>query len=215
MISFDNFWIELNGRPLFNPINCSVPSGKIIWLQGPSGVGKSSLLTQLSTPSRLRRVFLGMRLVGQVHIEQPAIMMQQNFAQAVQPWNTLGDYWLSVAKEIKNYWDADLFEDSVQKLFGQSSSFVLSRPMHEWSGGALNRVGFAFVSSFAVPTLLFDEPFVGQDLQSENALIKILLDRMQDPRAKNIILTGHHLALAGSEKNLVSIHLQRSELLEC
>ena len=50
MLIFDNVSVKRSGRSLFEPISFVLKPGQVFTIQGPSGLGKSTLLQALIQP---------------------------------------------------------------------------------------------------------------------------------------------------------------------
>ena len=50
MLIFDNVSVNRSGRSLFEPISFALKPGQVFTIQGPSGLGKSTLLQALIQP---------------------------------------------------------------------------------------------------------------------------------------------------------------------
>jgi putative thiamine transport system ATP-binding protein len=69
----DNVTVSINGRPLFQPLSFEVRAGKVLAIMGPSGSGKSSLLSYMAGTLQAPLVGMGSLKIENQNIENLAI----------------------------------------------------------------------------------------------------------------------------------------------
>lgn len=156
---------------LFEDLNIAVPSGQVVALIGPSGVGKSTLLRMIAG---IDRDFSGRILIdgnAPVDAELPGFVFQD---PRLLPWETALGNLLAVkpdlAPEAGKRLLADVGLEAAQEL----------RPA-ELSGGMQRRVALARALAVSSRLLLLDEPFVSIDrklARELQALVKRVIDRL-------------------------------------
>ena len=156
---------------LFEDLHIAVPSGQVVALIGPSGVGKSTLLRMIAG---IDRDFSGRILIdgnAPVDAELPGFVFQD---PRLLPWETALGNLLAVkpdlAPEAGQRLLADVGLEAAQKL----------RPA-ELSGGMQRRVALARALAVSSRLLLLDEPFVSIDrklARELQALVKRVIDRL-------------------------------------
>lgn len=162
---------SFGGVDLFSDLHFEVPSGQVVALIGPSGVGKSTLLRMVAG---IDTDYLGRILLDGVappDAQVPGFVFQD---PRLLPWETALGNLLAVKP--------DLPRDEGHKLLadvGLEGAENL-RPA-ELSGGMQRRVALARALAVSSRLLLLDEPFVSIDrkLATElQALVADVVDRL-------------------------------------
>jgi NitT/TauT family transport system ATP-binding protein/sulfonate transport system ATP-binding protein len=156
---------------LFEDLHIAVPSGQVVALIGPSGVGKSTLLRMIAG---IDRDYSGRILIdgnAPADADIPGFVFQD---PRLLPWETALGNLLAVkpdlAPEAGKKLLADVGLEAAQKL----------RPA-ELSGGMQRRVALARALAVSSRLLLLDEPFVSIDrklARELQALVKRVIDRL-------------------------------------
>lgn len=141
------------GAPLFSGLRLQVPSGQVLALIGPSGVGKTTLLRIISGAERR---WQGEVLVGGLPAAQ-APMPGYVFQDArLLPWLSVEDNLRAVAPDLTPARIAELLREV--GLAGREKAWP-----HTLSGGMQRRLALARALSVHPSLLLLDEPFVSLD----------------------------------------------------
>lgn len=179
-------------------VNCCLRAGDVLWLQGPSGVGKSTLLSTLSgwMPPVSGQIMLN----GQPLQRYTAALQRQHvglLSQHVSLFNMTLAANLRLAK-------ADASDDELHQVLAdvQLTDWLATLPLGletalgEYgmavSGGQARRIALARLLLKNTTILLLDEPLAGLDPQTANNLMNNLRRRS----AEQILIIASHQRLA-------------------
>jgi energy-coupling factor transport system ATP-binding protein len=185
------FFTDDNGRTLFDHLNLSLFRGRLVFIYGQNGVGKSTLLKCLA---------------GLIRPEAGSILM----AGAVLP--KLSKLFGKIGFLFQNP-ERQLFEDTVFDEVGFSlkrmglSARDIKRRVDEaleifhvahlkgrspltLSFGEQHRVALASVMAPRPEILMLDEPFAGLDFASRKNILKIL-SRLRKSRGTTVVIASH------------------------
>ncbi|MDR9499980.1 MAG: heme ABC exporter ATP-binding protein CcmA [Hydrogenovibrio sp.] len=188
MLSVQGLCLSRNGHDLISSLSFSLPEGQMLWLQGPNGIGKSSVLASLSggLPAEKGQVsYPGVEILpiamfashtawlGDQNPIKPGWTVWQNLtylsrfycSQTVDPSALKGQL------QAQNLW-AERHQSAVCLSFGQKKRLMLAAFL-------LNRQ----------PVWLLDEPAVGLDQTARHALASHMLEALD--AGKQIIVTSH------------------------
>lgn len=181
-------------------ISLSIPQGRKIAILGKSGAGKSTLMQMLLgtlQPTNGKITLNGKEaaLKGDRIFDQIGVLEQKPYLFAT-----------TVANNIK-LGNASATMEEIEKVIGQVglTRYMQSLPkglhtqMEEtgqrFSGGERQRIALSRILLKDTPVVILDEPTVGLDPETENALIETIFDALA---GKTIIWITHHLS--GMEK---------------
>lgn len=180
------------------PVNSSLKAGDLLWLQGPSGVGKSTLLCTLAgwLPPVSGRVFLnGTEL--QLYTTSTQREHISLLSQQVSLFNMTLAANLRLAKP--KACDDELRQSLAEVQLGDWLSTLplgLETELGEYgvavSGGQARRIALARLLLQNSSILLLDEPLVGLDPDTARQLIQTLSRRCQ----QQILIIASHQPLA-------------------
>ncbi len=191
------------------PLNCQLKAGDRLWLQGPSGVGKSTLLTNLAgwlPPASGKVLVNGEDLQGYT-----ASIQRQHIAllsQQVSLFNMTLAANLRLAKP-------DATDDDLKQVLADTQllSWLNTLPqgldtqLGEYgvavSGGQARRIALARLLLKQSSILLLDEPLVGLDSATADQLVQNLSRRCQ----RQILIIASHQQLS-SEFNCHQLQLK-------
>lgn len=175
-------------------VSLEIAAGKKIAVLGRSGVGKSTLLKLLIgalQPTSGTILVAGEGAHQSLLAEKLAILNQKSHLFDT----TVGNNIRMGRPEAS---DEEIWEVVKQaQLHGLLSSLPLGlkTPMkemgHRFSGGERQRIALARVLLQQTPIVIFDEPTIGLDPQTEHALLETMFSAAQD---KTVIWVTHHLA---------------------
>lgn len=203
-----------NGVRALDDLSLKVNSGEIFSLLGPNGAGKSSLINILTTyykPTSGNVCMLGKDLC-----KEPAWVRTQIACVAQQ---------ISIDAHL-SFMENMMFQSRLYKVDAQVAknrinslinSFELERylkyPTASCSGGVKRRLDIA-MNMVSSPKILFlDEPTVGMDVESRNAMWKMLL-KIRDEYGTTIFLTTHYLEEADQLSDTICIMKEGKELAQ-
>ncbi|MFL0251005.1 ATP-binding cassette domain-containing protein [Clostridium neuense] len=203
-----------NGVRALDNLSLKVNCGEIFSLLGPNGAGKSTLINILTTfykPTSGNVTVLGKNLCKSIFWIRTQISCA---AQRV----SIDDH-LSLMENM-------LFQSRLYKVDNVTArkrinslidSFGLSQylkyPVASYSGGIKRRLDIA-MNMVSMPRILFlDEPTVGMDIASRNAMWKIM-QKIRDEFKTTIFLTTHYLEEADALSNTICIMKEGHELVQ-
>ncbi len=188
-------------------VGFSVNRGEFVSLIGPSGCGKSTIMKMilgLVSPVRGEVLFHGQSMsasnprigmVFQSHALFPWLNIQRNIEIVLEPViEDQGEREKTALKYLKMV-GLDGFEEAYPR---------------ELSGGMKQRVSIARALSVSQDILLLDEPFVGLDVFSAQALREELLDLWENPSLppETVFMVTHNVdeAVQMSDRIIILSH---------
>lgn len=173
------------------PIDLDVDPGSRVWISGPSGVGKTSLLYVVGALTRASSgtVTIGGRVVGSareadlVRREHVGFVLQD--AQLVEHW--------SVRRNLATMAGEDRCPDAVARLSGWGVE-VEGRQPRSLSGGERQRVVTAGALAKGAAVIVADEPTSSLDETARDSVMAAFLDASQTGAA--VVVSSHDPAWA-------------------
>ncbi|MFN8439066.1 MAG: zinc ABC transporter substrate-binding protein [Cytophagales bacterium] len=200
--NWDNFNIVVNDvstsydrKTVLSNINLTLKNGKLYGLIGPNGAGKSTLFKSilgLIKPDR------GNITVNNIDIkllkDKIAYIPQKeeidwSFPATVLDIVLMGR--LPYLNQIKNYSKAD-YNSAKIALEKVGMGKYADRQIKDLSGGQQQRVFIARALCEDAKILMFDEPFVGVDVLTENKIIQLMKELVNEN--KTVIIIHHDLS---------------------
>jgi ATP-binding cassette subfamily C protein CydC len=192
-------------------VNCNLKAGDMLWLQGPSGVGKSTLLSTLAgwlTPASGRVLVNGQDL--QLYSSFTQRQHIGLLSQQVSLFNMTLAANLRLARAQAS--DKELYQALADVQLTDWLTALpqgLETPLGEYgvavSGGQARRIALARLLLQNCSILLLDEPLVGLDSSTIQKLLSALRQRCQ----QQILIIASHQPLATE----ASSHQLRLKLL--
>jgi ABC-2 type transport system ATP-binding protein len=203
-----------NGIRALDELSLTVKSGEIFSLLGPNGAGKSSLISILTTyykPTSGKVMMFGKDLC-----QEPALIRKQ--VACVAQRISIDEH-LSLMEnmlfQIRLYKvDSQVAKERIDALIDSFElTSYLKYPTSSYSGGVKRRLDIA-MNMVSMPKILFlDEPTVGMDVESRNAMWKMLL-RIREEYGTTIFLTTHYLEEADQLSDTICIMKDGRELAQ-
>lgn len=175
-----------------NNISLSITEGKRFGLFGPNGAGKTTLMSLISgllSPSNGLITVLGKdRKTHKKDISKVLGFVPQDFSfyEELTPKENMEYFgaWYGL--------DAVTIQQKTEELLRKMGLWeVRNKMVKTFSGGMKRRVNLAIAVMHQPKLLLLDEPTVGVDIQSRNAIIQFLKELNQS--GTTLIYTSHQL----------------------
>jgi len=175
ILKISNLSVSFPNEPILDDINFQLQKGTTLAIVGPNGAGKSTLFRALLNlvPHSGKIEWVGKVKIGYV----PQKL-------------SVSDIPISV-KEFLAFKGAMNIDDPLGKV-GLNSKEILGKTLGVLSGGQLQRVLIAWAIIDKPNVLLFDEPTAGVDLDSEEAIYR-MLSELKKENDITILLISHDL----------------------
>jgi Cu-processing system ATP-binding protein len=188
VISFRSFTKRYGSHDAVTGLDLEIHEGEIVALLGPNGSGKT---TSLKATAGLIRPSSGEVLVGQPLRPswEPAARRALSFLpqRVVFPDALTGKEVLEFFRSLRGAPSARV--DEVLRFASLNGSG--SRPVGQYSGGMVQRLGLAVAMLPEAPILLLDEPTAALDPEGLRAFYGLVERRREERRT--IFFTSHHL----------------------
>jgi ABC-2 type transport system ATP-binding protein len=178
-------------------LSLDVNRGEMLALLGPNGAGKStaiSLLLGLQTPDRGNAELFGEAPHSIDARRRIGVMMQEVALSPVM-------HPREMIRQVASYYPTPYGADEVIKRL--SLEKIAERPYGKLSGGQKRQVQFGMAVAGRAELLFLDEPSVGLDVQSREALWRVLRDLLHE--GVSIVLTTHYLEEAEALADRVAV----------
>ncbi len=206
------FRYEKNNRKILDHLNITIPQGEKLAILGRSGSGKSTLASLIRgdltpTSGNVQLANLATEQIGDDISEYIGVIQQTPYLFHTTILNnlrigneqaTIGAVW-EVLRRVG-------LEKLVEELPDGLNTMVDEAGLR-FSGGERHRMALARILLKDVPIVLLDEPTVGLDPITEQALIDTFFEQLTD---KTIIWITHHLQ--GIEKMRHVIFIEDGQL---
>lgn len=199
MIAYEahNLTVSYDKQPVLWNIDFEVPEGKLVGIVGPNGSGKTTLLKAtmgiLSSDSGFVKIF-GNR-VDDVRQRLSYVPQRQSvdwdFPATVMDVCLMGRYRKGRLFGRLSKTDRAIAADALSRV---GMTEYRDRQISELSGGQQQRVFIARSLAQQADIYLMDEPFVGIDAASEEAIMKLLTEMRSE--GKTVVLVHHDLHTA-------------------
>ena len=184
-----------NGITLWSNLNIQIRSAQILWITGPNGIGKSTLLRILAGLNKQYRGDIKLNIAGKIHpVPQNCSYLANKYAMHEE---------LSVIENIIS-WRRILLSneniDYIKKLL--SLDMIMNHKFCELSSGQKKRVSFSRLLLTKSPMWLLDEPLAALDTKSKKIICDIIDKKINDG---GIILITSHLPCPFKDYQLLSL----------
>lgn len=185
-----------NGHTALRDANFALPTGTITALVGVNGSGKSTLFKAIMgfvpvSNGSVRILGMGVREALRANIVAYVPQAEEvdwNFPVLVEDVVMMGRYGHMNMLRIPAPRDREMVEDALQRV---GMLEFRKRQIGELSGGQRKRVFLARAIAQEGKVILLDEPFTGVDVQTEDAIIKLLRQMRDEGRV--ILVSTHNL----------------------
>ena len=199
MIAYEahNLTVSYDKQPVLWNIDFEIPEGNLVGIVGPNGSGKTTLLKAsmgiLPADSGYVKIF-GQR-VDEVRHRLSYVPQRQSvdwdFPATVFDVCLMGRYRKGKLFGRLSKADKALAEKALERVGMEE---YRNRQISELSGGQQQRVFIARSLAQQADIYLMDEPFVGIDAASEEAIMKLLTEMRKE--GKTVVLVHHDLHTA-------------------
>lgn len=199
ILNVRNVSVHRSGAPVLSNINLRVEKGEFVGIVGPNGSGKSTLLLTIlgelvqreGTVSLYGQPPSPKRLFGKIGwVSQAAANLPHDIRLTVKELVQLGTI---NAGNMFSLFDRKRHERVLKAIELVGLESVLNTDVGRLSGGQRQRAVIARALASEAEFILLDEPLVGIDRASRNALLK-LLDQLCHDEGKTILMVSHDLA---------------------
>lgn len=212
VIQVQNLTVSYHHKPVLWDVNFALPQGQIIGVIGPNGSGKTTLLKSIMgllpvDTGEVKLFGLPLKKVrGRISYVPQRESVDWDFPANIEDVVLMGRYRKDNLFKPLNKRDKEVAKEAMEQV---GLLDLAKRPIAQLSGGQQQRVFIARALAQQADLYLMDEPFVGVDAATEDAILK-LLTKMRD-EGKTVIIVHHDLQTAYSFFD--SIVLLRTRLI--
>jgi manganese/zinc/iron transport system ATP- binding protein len=192
-----NLTVSYNRKPVLWNVDFKLPAGQIIGIIGPNGSGKTTLLKSIMglTPLSSGYVEIFGQQLDDVRDRISYVPQKESvdwdFPASVMDVVLMGRYSpKNLFKRISKK-DKDLAAEALEKVNLLEFS---NRQISQLSGGQQQRVFIARSLTQNADLFIMDEPFVGVDAATEQAILKLMQEMKE--KGKTLVVVHHDLQTA-------------------
>jgi len=192
-----NLTVIYDKKPAIWNIDFTLPAGKIIGIMGPNGSGKSTLLKAIMDIVKPNMGYVKLMdkplddVRDKVSYVPQRLSVDWDFPASVYDVVAMGRYAKRGMFKKLSSDDKKRIDESLEMV---NMSAFQNRQISQLSGGQQQRVFLARALAQDADIYLMDEPFVGVDAATEQAIIT-LLKNMRD-QGKTLLVVHHDLHTA-------------------
>lgn len=196
-IETHNLTVTYNQRPVLWNVDFELPQGKIIGIIGPNGSGKTTLLKAIMGLIKSSSGYVKIFDHSLQHVRERISYVPQresvdwNFPASVMDIVLMGRYRNSNLMRRTSKKDRELAAAALEKVNMLEYS---NRQISQLSGGQQQRVFIARSLCQGADLYIMDEPFIGVDAATEEAILNLLME-MRD-QGRTVIVVHHDLQTA-------------------
>lgn len=194
LVTLENISLGYEGQPLFDGLTMPIIQGTSLAVLGANGAGKSSfakMLLGLKKPQRGALHWTGNKPENLGYLAQMS-EFDRRFPIRVKDLAAMGS-WLSQGGQGIFQSNNPSMQSKIQAALEIAGvRDIANRPIHQLSGGQLQRALFARVIMQDAPLIILDEPFSAVDQQTEAHLRAIIRSWQDEGRA--VVLIVHDLS---------------------
>jgi ABC-type dipeptide/oligopeptide/nickel transport system ATPase subunit len=217
---------NLTYDPLFEDLSLDLREGDCCKIEGPSGVGKTTLLRILAHEIKkahlrgeskitIKGIYRKEDMLTSPHaintpIAVPIGMQYQSTLSSYAPYVSLDKQIIPPLARIKkvNPEEARALVESYMRALGLGALDLLKRKPHQISGGQLQRLDMAFLMALDPDVYLLDEPFTGLDRANAMKILGCLQDLQKQNK---IVLFSSHQPIAKGPLAYKTLTIQAKE----
>lgn len=199
MVSIEthNLTVSYNRRPVLWNIDFEIPTGNIVGIIGPNGSGKTTLLKAIMglVPISSGYVKIFDKPLDEVRERISYVPQRESvdwdFPASVMDIVLMGRYRKNNLMKRLSKSDKDIAAEALEKVNMLEYS---NRQISQLSGGQQQRVFIARSLAQGADLYIMDEPFVGVDASTEEAILNLLSDMKKE--GKTVVVVHHDLQTA-------------------
>lgn len=197
VLEVHNLSASYNRKPVLWDIDFQLTAGQLVGIVGPNGSGKTTLLRNImglmEADSGYVRLFG--KSLNEVRDRVSYVPQRESvdwdFPVSVREVVEMGRYRpKNLLRRLKTS-DQDLVDQALEKV---GMLEYAARQIGQLSGGQQQRVFLARALAQDADLYLMDEPFVGVDAATEDAILKVLTELKED--RKTVVIVHHDLQTA-------------------
>jgi thiamine transport system ATP-binding protein len=181
--------VSFDGRRVLDDVSLSVPTGRTLAVQGPSGVGKSTLLrvvSGLQAPDH-GRVLIDAHDVTTVPVHRRSVGFVFQDSQLFPHLDVAGN--IAFGLRMQNLGRALIDATVAEWLARVGLVDRAHQDVRTLSGGETRRVALARALAPRPAVLLLDEPFTGLDNERREQLAELVHDLLHDTGTTALLVT--------------------------
>ena len=190
MLSLNNVQFSWSIEEKFE-FNISIKKGEVVTIEGPSGVGKSTLINLISgflVPERGEILWLNKRIDNLQPNERPTSTIFQN-NNLFEHLSCFDNVCLGVSSNLKI---SSREKENINNLFSELGiTKIMERMPNEISGGQEARVSIIRALMTKKPILLLDEPVSSLDQETREETLKIIKNTSEKYNL-TLVIVSHH-----------------------
>ena len=190
MLSLNNVQFSWSVEEKFE-FNFSIKKGEVVTIEGPSGVGKSTLINLISgflMPERGEILWLNKRIDNLQPNERPTSTIFQN-NNLFEHLSCFDNVCLGVSSNLKI---SSREKENINNLFSELGiTKIMERMPNEISGGQEARVSIIRALMTKKPILLLDEPVSSLDQETREETLKII-KKTSKKYNLTLVIVSHH-----------------------
>jgi len=196
-IETHNLTVSYNRRPVLWNVDFELPKGQIIGIIGPNGSGKTTLLKAIMGLVKPSSGYVKLFDKDLEEVRESVSYVPQresvdwDFPASVMDVVLMGRYRSSNLFKRITQKDKDLAAEALEKVNMLEYS---NRQINQLSGGQQQRVFIARSLAQGADLYIMDEPFVGVDAATEEAILD-LFQEMKN-KGKTVVVVHHDLQTA-------------------
>lgn len=196
-IETHNLTVSYNRRPVLWNIDFELPTGNIIGIIGPNGSGKTTLLKAIMglVPTSSGYVKLFDQPLDAVRDRISYVPQRESvdwdFPASVMDIVLMGRYRKNNLMKQLSKADRDIAAEALEKV---NMLDYCDRQISQLSGGQQQRVFIARSLAQGADLYIMDEPFVGVDAATEEAILSLLSEMKKE--GKTVVVVHHDLQTA-------------------
>ena len=198
ILKIEDLSVSRSGKTIIKDIDLTIEKGEFVGIVGPNGSGKSTLLlsilgvlkSQTGTVEIYDELPLSRKLDGRIGwVSQAASNLPRHVRITVHELVQLGTINSSNIFSFVNEGRRERVNKAIEMVGLED---VANVDLGRLSGGQRQRAVIARALASDAEFILLDEPLVGIDRESRNALLK-LLDQLCHEQGKTILMVSHDL----------------------